>query len=363
MNNEYGEGMYCSRKYAEWMLKKNEQDTDYPANSFYKLIRLFSRSNYHGIFLEETRKGNELYYDIVTEGGRIGLKPSYELVFLPYRGKFGKYYGDASAAMQPVHNVLFGYRVLQTRGCMPGSAERVFKYGDFESLAFLVEELKDRAQKWEKLAADHRLEVKDLLEDTCRFYDNALGYSRFANGVKYPVLYLVRDFARAERKGFIDNEWPFSAGPVCPDRLICQLSFMRIANHLMMQADRLDLVPEKDSDDYELRVVAFASAILSFAKEGELTLDDGIALVKVQERAERIFKEYCETVKGNLREICDRIRIGLLWDVTVVIDFTTPDESDCDIFDLEEAPVGVTEKDMESFKALPGHRRSRKRKK
>ncbi len=363
MNKEFGEGMYCSRKYAEWMLKKNEQDMDYPANSFYKLIRLFSRSNYHELLIEEARKGNELYYDIVPEDGRIGLKPSYELVFLPYRGKFGKTFGDAAAAMQPVNDVLFGYRVLQTRGCMPGSVERVFKYGDFESLTYLVDELKDRAEKWEKLASDHRLKVEDLLEDTRMLYDNALGYSRFAYGVKYTVLYSVHDFARAEGKGFIDNEWPFSAGPACPDRLICQMSFMKIANHLMRQADRLDLVPGKDSEDYELRVAAFASALLSFAKEGELTLSDGISLQKVQERADRIFKEYCENIKGNLREICDRIRIGLLWDVTVVIDFSACDESDCDLFDLEEAPVGITEKDWESFKALPGHRRRRKRKK
>ncbi len=79
------EGMFCSRAYAEWLLRKNEE-LDIPATSYYKLIRLFSRSNYREFFQEEQRKGNALYYDLVEQDDLIRLNRSYEIVFLPYEG-------------------------------------------------------------------------------------------------------------------------------------------------------------------------------------------------------------------------------------------------------------------------------------
>ena len=58
-NREGMEGMYCSRRFADWMLKKNRQDLDYPALSYQKLIRLFCRPNYNEFFEEEECKGNQ----------------------------------------------------------------------------------------------------------------------------------------------------------------------------------------------------------------------------------------------------------------------------------------------------------------
>ena len=81
--NRKVKGMYCSRKFADWMIKKNMQDTDYPATSYYKLIRLFCRPVYNEFFAEEERKGNEFFYNMSVEGDRIMLKNSYDMVFLP----------------------------------------------------------------------------------------------------------------------------------------------------------------------------------------------------------------------------------------------------------------------------------------
>ena len=89
MKTEYTKGMYCSRKYADWMLRKNQQDLDFPVSSYQTLIRLFSRTNYLEFFAEEIRKGNEFFYNIIEEEDHIRLRSTYELVFLPYKGRIG----------------------------------------------------------------------------------------------------------------------------------------------------------------------------------------------------------------------------------------------------------------------------------
>ncbi len=63
-------GMICSRQYAEWMLSMNEK-LDFPAESYYMLVRLFSRPQYQAFFDEENRKGNNFVYHLSETPDRL----------------------------------------------------------------------------------------------------------------------------------------------------------------------------------------------------------------------------------------------------------------------------------------------------
>ncbi len=316
--NTYDNGMICSKTYADWMLKKNSKEMDFPATSYYKLVRLFSRTNYRQLFEEEVRKGNDFYYSIVNDGEIIRLEPSYELVFLPYESAVtgsGISLHEEPVSPIPVTELVFGYRILQTRGFMPGTHDRVFSDWHY-SMEYLVDDFKTFA----KHLGQHS-------EDT----------------------YRMAEFQSAEQIGFVDNEMPYSFGPQCPDRVICELSYVRVIIRLMREIERLGLASVGDGELYELRMVAYLAAILTFASEDRSLPISGMISEEVSIRAEKIFSDYASKVEEDLNEVCRMIRCGIEWDFTVVIDYSSNLYNDYDYDDVDEAPIGLTASDYERF--------------
>ncbi len=315
-NNTYDNGMICSKNYADWMLKKNFTELDFPATSYYKLVRLFSRTNYKQLFEEEVRKGNDFYYSIVNDGETIRLESSYELVFLPYESAIDE--SEVSSHEEHVSPIsvtefILGYRILQTKGYMPGTHYHVFSDRHY-SMESLVDSFKTYAEH---------------------------------SGQHSEDIYRMEEFQRAEQIGFVDNEMPYSFGPECPDRIICEISYIRVIIRLMKEIERLGLVSAGDL--YELRKVAYLAAILSFAREDSSLPISGMASEELSIRAEKIFSDYTSKVGDDLNEVCSLIRCGIEWDFTIDIDYSNSLYNDYDCYDVEEAPIGLTEADRERY--------------
>lgn len=313
INND-ATGMVCSRQYAEWMMNMNEK-LDFPVESYYLLVRLFSRPQYQAFFDEENRKGNNFTYHLLESAGKLTLKPTIDLVYLDYREIIDE------CTVEPFEDMILGYRILQTRGYLPGSYESVFYKSDV-SYDNLIEKLCNRPKSCAKLKEDDGTWV-----DT---------YNRF-------------EFQRAESKGFIDNEWPFSAGPACPDRLICYCSFYNILETLIKDIKKLGLIPE-DSDSYELRVLSVASVILTYAYQGRIRPKVVFDKMPILEQANTQFEQYSKSkTDKELEDICRQINDGLEVHVKVEIGTRLGSSNDCDFDDLTTAPVGLTDEDYEEF--------------
>ncbi len=356
--NKIINGMYCSRRFAEWMICKNKRDLDYPAISYYKLVRMFCRTNFNEFFAEEERKGNDFVYDLILDEDKIKLKSSYEIVFLPYEGRVSGCSTDQTEtdAPEPVDRFMLGYRVLQTRGCMPGSSKEVFRYDDYYSMKYLVDEILLRAKEIEKFADRRELSLDHILKIGVEVGADAaggtgLGFNHISGRIKLDDVYRAREFQEAEERGFIDNEWPYSAGPECPDKIICRQMYTRIINHMMKEVDHQELVRSKDGELHELRVAAYVAALLSYAKDPNFSLSEGVSKDLVDEKADELFEEYCNSA-DDLDGICKKIRIGLLWDVNVVIDRSSRLYSDFDYEDIKEAPIGLTGDDYDKFERM-----------
>lgn len=348
MENTTKNGMICSKRFADWMIEKNQQDTDYPAQTYYKLIRLFCRTNYSEFYAEEECKGNEFLYNILVDGDRIVLKSTYDLVFLPYDGRA---VSDAVNLLdadipESVDYFVPGYRVLQTRGYMPGSAAKAFKGEDCFCVKYIVDEILLMADRIEDFAKSHDLDIDHILTVG---EGAGLGYNHIAGYVKLDDVFRASEFQAAEERGFIDNEYPYSMGPQCPDKIICRQMYTRIIGRLMKEADRLGLVSGKDSDSYELRVASYVAAILSFVTNDGFSLSQGISRNSLEKRANELFDEYLLSSGQELDAVCRRIRIGLLWSVTVVIDRSSRICFDYDCEDVTEAPIGLTSDDYDRF--------------
>ncbi len=342
LNEETMEGLYCSRDFAEWMLKKNRETMDYPVSSYQQLVRLFCRPNYREFLDEEARKGNEFFYRLVLSNGEIRLERSYELVFLPYEELISE------TEPQTAEEFLLGYRILQTRGCLPGNPLDIFRYTGWSTMKYIVDEIKIRAESWEKFAAKNRISIEKILDRADTDTDGRLGYN-YMSDRKYYDTYKLSEFERTVQRGFIDNEYPFSVGPSCPDRTICFISYWNILRHMMADIDELGLVPEKGHNAYELRVAAYTAAIFSFIDNGKPFPENGLSVKMLERKAEEIFDHYNKKLSGSTEELCRRIRIGLLWTVTVFMDHKKRSCSDYDYEDWREAPIGLTKEDRESF--------------
>ncbi len=207
---ENKKGMYCSRRFAEWMICKNKRDLDYPAISYYKLVRTFCRTNYNEFFAEEERKGNEFVYDLILNGNRIKFKSSYEIVFLPYEGGVK---GDCDGQMEtdtfePANRFLLGYRILQTRGCMPGSTEEVFRYYDYYSMKYLVDEILNRAKEIEQFANRRELSLDHILKIGVEFGADAvggtgLGFNYISEQIRLDDVYRARNSKRLKKEALL----------------------------------------------------------------------------------------------------------------------------------------------------------------
>ena len=92
------------------------------------------------------------------------------------------------------------------------------------------------------------------------------------------------------------------------------------------------------------------AAILQQTGESGVRLSEGICKEVLNERSKTLFDKYCASTAG-LDEICKKIRIGLLWDVNIVIDLTDREYTDYDYKDIREAPIGLTAEDYEEFES------------
>ena len=316
---EFYEGMYCSREFAQWMIRKNEQDTDIPAKSFHKLIRMYCRANYNEFFSEEERKGNDFYYKILREGDRVWLKSTYDLVYLPYEEKIKDFPVDI---LENVDEFVPGYRILQTRGYMPGSTIRAFDRRDYFSMESLVNHITNGLQ-------DEASDIKrNCTED----------------------VFKAKEFQQAEMKDFIDNDFPSSFGPECPDKIICYQMFNRIVKHLMDEIEQKNIFGDNEQDYQELRLVAYVAAIIGMVLPENYKLSQGLVIEEIKEKADLLFNRYCvNNNEDTLREVCHKISEGRLNDLRVIIDRAAVLQFDYDIYDIDEAPIGLTAEDIKKF--------------
>jgi hypothetical protein len=216
--------------------------------------------------------------------------------------------------------VVFGYRILQTRGCLPGNISGTFYESDV-SYDNLITKICGRERSCLKLKRDS-------------------GWSD---------IYIRYEFQRAQSKGFIDNEWPYSVGPSCPDRLICYCSFYNIIETLINDIKKLGLIP-KSADSYELKVLSVASEILTLAFKERICPDTPFDKKEVLEEASAQFEKYSNSKsEKELSDTCRQIGEGLAVHVKVEIDTNNGAGMDCDFDDLKTAPVGLTNEDYERF--------------
>ncbi len=330
--------MYCSRLYAEKLLRKNRLETDYPAVSYQKLVRMFSNTAYNDFFLEEMRKANEFFYNIKEDNNNIWLEPSYELVFLPYSECLDE------VDPEPVHDFMFGYRIMTTRGYMPGEYDRIYGHANVYSMEYILEHLKRQASTCKKFAEEHKWSEERLFDPYF-----GLGETIFSD---FPMndTYQYWEFAQAELRDFIDNDGSTCFGPACPDRMLCYNSYANIVRTLMMDIDKLGLVPDKEAESYELKVVAYVSAILTILKEDPLIKDKKFSKAMLKKEAKRIFESYISNIKQeDISELCRQIKMSVVWKQTIVMDFSKYKIYDYDDILCQTAPLGLTNEDMERF--------------
>ncbi len=310
-NDEYYEGMACSREFAEWLLRMNDT-LGFPVKSYYKLIRLFCRTQYKELLMEEERKANEFFYRLNEKDGKLTLESSYEMVFLPYE--------EDVRSFAPIHlnGIVLGYRVLQTRGYLPGDYYNNLAH-DYDSMRYIVDLFTNRNEVAKKF------EVKDG---------------------NYIDVYKLAEFQNAEESFFIDNQMPYSFGPSCPDRMLCYNSHFNVLSHLMDDVDSLHILG-KDCKHYELRLVSVVSELLSIKWDKEGTLDKKKLLDTANERYMTYLLE--NEQNDSLDKLCENIRAGYKKRVIIGIDYSAGVEFDVDWDDMETAPVGLTDKDYKRF--------------
>lgn len=310
-NDDIYEGMACSREFSEWLLKMNDT-LDFPVKSYYKLIRLFCRTQYKELMLEEARKANELFYNLTENEEKLTMKSSYDLVFIPYEENVKTF------APIPVNEPVLGYRILQTRGYLPGSYYNELPR-DYNSMQYIVDLFCHRNTSTEKL------EVKNgKLTDT----------------------YTLYEFQSAEMTSFIDNQMPYSYGPSCPDRMLCYNTHFNILSHLMKDVDSLQLV-DKDSEHYELRLVSVVSELLCAIWDEANIMDKKKILDSANDRYLAYMNENEQNV--SLDELCCKIKSGYKKRVIIEINYSKTINFDADWHDMEITPVGLTNEDYESF--------------
>ena len=349
---QYTHGLYCSRDYAQWMIRKNRQSSDYPATSYHRLVRLFSITNYKEFFDEEERKGNEFYYNLKTEGESVMLERPYDLVYLSYRSIIKDVIDDcdSSEEPEPVDEFILGYRILQTRGYMPGSPGSVFDIHDYYSMNYIVDEIVGRANHWRReFKKDKDVNITEILEQG---KGHVLGYNAAFPDAKFDDVYHADDFREAEARDFIDNDWAYSFGPSCPDRIICVQMYGRVICQFMKEVDRLDLAGDREGEFYELRVAAYVAAILHFAKDKSFRLSSRLEMGMLKDKAAELYENYCRSAEQDLNTICKKIRIGLLWDVHIVVDRSHSPFDDYDYRGFKEPPIGLTAEDYEELNML-----------
>ncbi len=311
-NDDYYEGMACSREFAEWLLRMNNT-LDFPARTYYKLVRLFCRTQYKELMLEEMRKANEFFYSLTeNDDGELTLKSSYEMVFLPYEEDVRTF------APRPLNGTVLGYRVLQTRGYLPGSYYNGLPH-DYGSMRYIIDLFCNRN------AATEKLEVK--------------------NG-NMTDIYKLSEFQRAEMTHFIDNQMPYSFGPSCPDRMLCYNTHFNILSHLMDDVDSLQLI-DKDCEHYELRLVSAVSELLYAKMHKTMIMDKKKLLDSANVRYMAFMNENGQS--ASLVELCCNIRDGYKKRVVIEIDYSTAIDFDADWDDMEIAPVGLIDKDYKRF--------------
>ncbi len=318
MREEYGYnkgGMYCSRTFADWLLKMNDS-LDFPAVTYYKLIRLFCRSQYRELLVEEERKGNDFCYHLHKNDEKLSLDSSYDLVFLPYC--------ENIKDVPPIKSdkVVLGYRVLQTRGMMPGNPSLYIDEG-YDSMSYIMEDYIRRPNTCKNLSKQDGVMI-----DT------------------YPL----GEFLRAEQKMFIDNEWPYSFGPKCPDRSICYHTYFNIINNLIEDIDNLKLISEKQ-EHYQIRLVSFAAAILERAQKGEILPGSEFCSETIYEIANDLYEHYRQSFSEDMDGYAEKIKAGRNMHTAVRIDLDNRC-SDLDVDDLDTSPIGITEEDKAFFDTI-----------
>ena len=316
---ELNEGMYCSRKFARWMIRKNEQDTDIPVKSYHKLVKMYCRANYYEFFTEEERKGNEFYYTLFQEGNMIWLKSTYDLVYLSYKDGINEFPVEN---LENVEEFVPGYRILQTRGYMPGSTQKAFEENDYFSMESLVTQV-----------------TSGLRGETVKIRPRCID-----------DIFRAKEFQEAEMKDFIDNNPPCSFGPECPDKIICYQMFNRIIKNLMNELERLNIVGDKESKTYELRLISYATAIISMVLPEDYKLSQGLLIDDIKEKADQFFESYClDKSENTLEEVGHKINEGRWTDLRVIVDRADVLECDYDFYDMDDAPIGLTGEDIERF--------------
>lgn len=307
--------LICSRDFADWLLKMNET-LSFPAKSYYKLVRLFCRMQYKEFLLEEEKKANDFYYRLVQDNNNLKLESTYELVFMPYEESIRRFKPKTLKC-----GVEFGYRILQTRGFMPGDYYSELPRNN-RSMDYIIEEFAGRSKA-----------VRNL---------------KVINGELTDV-YKMSEFQRAEERGFIDNQMPYAMGPSCPDRLMCYSTHFNVLSHLMEDVDCLNLV-DKNAENYEIRLVAIVSEMLNMKLGDDMSFDTEELLSSANDRYNGYITAQKREQKSDFSDVCEMIKNGYRLRTKSIIDYSSYDECfDYDWEDVDTAPIGLTADDYKRF--------------
>lgn len=273
--------MVCSKDFAEWLLKQAIQDGPAEA-TWLDLILKYCNAAYDELINEELRKANQFFYKIKEEENCFRIIPSYELV------KLNAVDPADRAHIVPMTEFCDGYSVLTTGAAFPGKQQFPFWPSDSWRLSYLIEECVFQGEKM--MSPANRAEGKEeqVMEDQYSYWE-------FISACEYQ---------------FIDNQFPYSFGPSCPDRILSMSTYHNIVRCAAL--DCADICERRGLNEryQEIFIAVLARTILLHSCDNDHQYDDINTVITLARKTYKGFIE--ETSEGtDLDDYCRKIRAFL----------------------------------------------------
>ena len=299
----------CSRVFAEWLLKQVNQN-DSSGTIWLDPILKYCNSGYEELIAEELRKANQFYYTIREGSKNFTIHPSYKLVRLRAHDP-----ADRSHIL-PVKGFRDGYSVLTTGAAFPGKQQFPFSFSERWDLRYFMDDC--------VLQGIKMMQIFEKEPDKIAYLHKSLSKRTDADELLvWEDLYKYFEFFIANEYHFVDNQFPFSLGPSCPDRMFSVNTYRNIIRRAAWDCVEICERMGLNKQYQEIFIVLLARTILLYGnkhcwdwRNRCRTIPDVIAL------ADKTYDEYVEkiAVGKDLNDYCIKIRAFLNSRVKIVME-------------------------------------------
>lgn len=208
----------CSREFAEWMIRKAQEDGIGKLHWEDAVMRYCS-PEYPEMIREEIKKGNELRYDIDfdRENGTLDIHPTYDIVNILLPDRIGDEHFESATQCGPCT-----YSVLKTADMIPGYAH-CRKYYDID----------------EDVLYSAVFSVTDWVLRECHAGEREIAAIKQRRPDDGPAFVFVDRYSTADLRNAVKNDfvdyYPGNGSTHCPDRMISDNACFNVVRNLLKE--------------------------------------------------------------------------------------------------------------------------------